>query len=96
MRNTSSTGTVVKTVPAMTCDQWVTCSPWNDLFWPLIAITSSRTYTVQVGLTTFQGEHITHWSQVMAGTVLTTVPVLLVFLIGQRRFVQAITGAVKG
>jgi len=69
---------------------------WNDLFWPLIAITSSRTYTVQVGLTTFQGEHITHWSQVMAGTVLTTVPVLLVFLIGQRRFVQAITGAVKG
>ena len=69
---------------------------WNDLFWPLIAITSSHTFTVQVGLTTFQGEHITHWSQVMAGTVLTTVPVLLVFLIGQRRFVQAITGAVKG
>jgi multiple sugar transport system permease protein len=69
---------------------------WNDLFWPLIAITSSHTFTVQVGLTTFQGEHITHWSQVMAGTVLTTVPVLLVFLIGQRRFIQAITGAVKG
>ena len=69
---------------------------WNDLFWPLIAITSSRTFTVQVGLTTFQGEHVTHWSEIMAGTVLTTVPVLLVFLIGQRRFVQAITGAVKG
>ena len=69
---------------------------WNDLFWPLIAITSSRTFTVQVGLTTFQGEHITHWSAIMAGTTLTTVPVLLVFLIGQRRFVQAITGAVKG
>jgi multiple sugar transport system permease protein len=69
---------------------------WNDLFWPLIAITSSRTFTVQVGLTTFQGEHVTHWSRIMAGTVLTTVPVLLVFLIGQRRFVQAITGAVKG
>jgi multiple sugar transport system permease protein len=32
----------------------------------------------------------------MAGTTLTTVPVLLVFLFGQRRFVQAITGAVKG
>src|SRR5205823_2972045 len=29
MRNTSSTGTVVKTVPAITCDQWVMCSPWN-------------------------------------------------------------------
>lgn len=69
---------------------------WNDLFWPLIAITSSRTYTVQVGLTTFQGEHVTQWAAVMAGTVLTTAPVLLVFLVGQRRFVQAITGAVKG
>lgn len=69
---------------------------WNDLFWPLIAITSSRTFTVQVGLTTFQGEHVTQWAAVMAGTVLTTAPVLLVFLVGQRRFVQAITGAVKG
>jgi multiple sugar transport system permease protein len=69
---------------------------WNDLFWPLIAITSSHTFTVQVGLTTFQGEHETEWSSVMAGTVLTTAPVLLVFLVGQRRFVQAITGAVKG
>jgi multiple sugar transport system permease protein len=69
---------------------------WNDLFWPLIAITSSHTYTVQVGLTTFQGEHTTHWSAITAGTVLTTAPVLLVFLAGQRRFVQAITGAVKG
>jgi len=69
---------------------------WNDLFWPLIAITSSHTYTVQVGLATFQGEHVTQWSAIMAGTVLTTAPVLLVFLFGQRQFVQAITGAVKG
>jgi multiple sugar transport system permease protein len=69
---------------------------WNDLFWPLIAITSSHTYTVQVGLATFQGEHVTQWSAIMAGTVLTTAPVLLIFLFGQRRFVQAITGAVKG
>ncbi len=69
---------------------------WNDLFWPLIAITSTHRYTVQVGLTTFQNEHSTHWSAIMAGTVLATVPVLLIFLFGQRRFVQAITGAVKG
>ena len=69
---------------------------WNDLFWPLIAITSNHTFTVQVGLTTFEGEHETEWARIMAGTVLTTAPVLLVFLIGQRRFVQAITGAVKG
>jgi multiple sugar transport system permease protein len=69
---------------------------WNDLFWPLIAITSDKTYTVQVGLATFQGQHRTEWAAVSAGITLTTAPVLLVFLIGQRRFVQAITGAVKG
>jgi multiple sugar transport system permease protein len=69
---------------------------WNDLFWPLVAITSNKLYTVQLGLTTFHGQHRTEWSSVMAGTVLTTMPVLLVFLIGQRRFVAALTGAVKG
>ncbi len=69
---------------------------WNDLFWPLIAITSQELYTVQLGLTTFQGQHRTEWSAVMSGTVLSTAPVLLIFLIGQRRFVQALTGAVKG
>jgi multiple sugar transport system permease protein len=69
---------------------------WNDLFWPLIAITSQKLYTVRLGLTTFQGQHRTEWSAVMSGTVLSTAPVLLVFLIGQRRFVQALTGAVKG
>jgi multiple sugar transport system permease protein len=69
---------------------------WNDLFWPLIAITSEKWYTVQLGLTTFQGQHRTEWASLMAGTVLTTAPVLLIFLVGQRRFVQALTGAVKG
>jgi multiple sugar transport system permease protein len=69
---------------------------WNDLFWPLIVLTSNTVYTVQLGLTTFQGQHRTEWSALMAGNVLTTAPVLIVFLIGQRRFVQAITGAVKG
>lgn len=69
---------------------------WNDLFWPLIAITSDSRFTVQVGLTTFQGQHRVEWSAVMAGNVLTTMPVLLIFLVGQRRFVQAITGAIKG
>lgn len=69
---------------------------WNDLFWPLVVINSEEKYTVQVGLTTFQGQHRADWPAVMAGTVLTTLPVLGVFLFGQRRFIQALTGAVKG
>ncbi|MFF5205734.1 carbohydrate ABC transporter permease [Streptosporangium sp. NPDC000396] len=69
---------------------------WNDLFWPLVAISSDESYTLQVGLATFQGQHRADWAQIMAGTVLTTVPVFVVFVVGQRRFVQALTGAVKG
>ncbi|RBQ16013.1 carbohydrate ABC transporter permease [Spongiactinospora rosea] len=69
---------------------------WNDLFWPLVAINSEANYTLQVGLTTFQGLHRANWPAVMAGAVMVTLPVLVVFLVGQRRFVQALTGAVKG
>lgn len=70
---------------------------WNDLTWPLIAISSDETYTLQLGLTTFQGQHRTQWAAVMAGDVLTTLPVLIAFLLAQRTFIQSLTSsAVKG
>ena len=40
---------------------------WNDLAWPLIAINNDHNYTLQLGLTTFQGQHRTQWAAVMAG-----------------------------
>lgn len=83
--------------PAMAALAVITfITAWNDLFWPLVAINSEANFTVQAGLTTFQGQHRADWPAIMAGTVLTTLPVLAVFLFGQRRFVQALTGAVKG
>ncbi|MEV0390612.1 carbohydrate ABC transporter permease [Nonomuraea sp. NPDC050643] len=83
--------------PAMAALAVITfITAWNDLFWPLVAINTEANYTVQAGLTTFQGQHRADWPAIMAGTVLTTLPVLTVFLFGQRRFVQALTGAVKG
>ena len=54
---------------------------WNDLTWPLIAINHDTHYTLQLGLTTFQGQHHTQWSAVMAGNVITVLPVLLAFLV---------------
>ena len=69
---------------------------WNNLTWPLIAITSSQNYTVQVGLTSFQSQHHVEWAAVNAADVLTTVPVFIVFIIGQKYFVQALSGAIKG
>ncbi|WP_428950533.1 carbohydrate ABC transporter permease [Streptomyces sp. cg35] len=66
---------------------------WNDLTWPLIAINHDTQYTLQLGLTTFQGLHHTKWSAVMAGNVITVLPVLLAFLFAQKSFVQAITSS---
>ncbi|MFJ1649433.1 carbohydrate ABC transporter permease [Streptomyces sp. NPDC088258] len=66
---------------------------WNDLSWPLIAINHDTQYTLQLGLTTFQGLHHTQWSAVMAGNVITVLPVLLAFLFAQKSFIQSITSS---
>jgi multiple sugar transport system permease protein len=63
---------------------------WNDLTWPLIAINTDTTYTLQLGLTTFQGQHHTQWSAVMAGNVITVLPVLLGFLFAQKAFIRSL------
>ncbi|WP_443074769.1 carbohydrate ABC transporter permease [Streptomyces sp. NBC_01431] len=66
---------------------------WNDLSWPLIAINHDAHYTLQLGLTTFQGQHHTKWSAVMAGNVITVLPVLVAFLFAQKTFIQSLTSS---
>ncbi len=66
---------------------------WNDLSWPLIAINHDTQYTLQLGLTTFQGQHHARWSAVMAGNVITVLPVLVAFLLAQKTFVQSLTSS---
>ncbi|MFS8202228.1 carbohydrate ABC transporter permease [Streptomyces sp. CWNU-52B] len=66
---------------------------WNDLTWPLIAINHDTQYTLQLGLTTFQGLHHTKWSAVMAGNMITVLPVLVAFLFAQKTFIQSITSS---
>ncbi|WP_372660654.1 carbohydrate ABC transporter permease [Amycolatopsis kentuckyensis] len=68
-------------------------STWNDLTWPLIALNHDTVYTLQLGLTTFQGQHHTNWAAVMAGNVITVLPVLLAFLGAQKTFIQSITSS---
>jgi multiple sugar transport system permease protein len=65
-------------------------STWNDLTWPLIAINHDTQYTLQLGLTTFQGQHHTQWAAVMAGNLITVLPVLLAFLGAQKTFIQSV------
>jgi multiple sugar transport system permease protein len=65
-------------------------SIWNDFLWPLIAIQSPGNMTIQMGLQNFQGSHLTNWPVLMAGTVMSQIPVLVMFLIAQRFFVRSI------
>ena len=63
---------------------------WNDFLWPLIAIQSPQNMTLQLGLMTFQGAHLTNWPLLMAGTVMSQIPMLLAFVLAQRWFVQSL------
>ncbi len=64
---------------------------WNDLIWPLIAINSESTFTLQMGLSTFSGTRHTEWSSLMAGNTLATAPLLIAFLVAQRHFIATMS-----
>jgi multiple sugar transport system permease protein len=63
---------------------------WNDFLWPLVVINDPDMRTVQLGLAMFQGRYGTRWTLLMAGTVTATIPTIIVFLFGQRRFIESI------
>jgi len=65
-------------------------SVWNDFLWPLVVTSSPEVMTVQLGLSTFQSAHFTNWPVLMAGTLMSQLPVLVLFLAGQRYFVRSI------
>lgn len=72
-------------------------STWNDFIWPLIAIADDAMRPISVGLRYFQGAYSTQYGAMMAGYVIATIPLLILFLLGMRQFVQGLaTGAVKG
>lgn len=64
---------------------------WNDLVWPLIAISDEILYTIQLGPANFQGTRHTQWSLLMAGNVVATVPLIIAFVAAQRQFVATMT-----
>ena len=63
---------------------------WNNLMWPLIVNTSIEKMTLSVGLASLQGQHGTNYPVLMAGSVMAIWPMLLVFVIFQKQFVQGI------
>ena len=70
---------------------------WNDFMWPLIVLTDRHLYTLPVALASLSREHVQDNELMMAGSVLTTLPVLLMFLALQRYYMQGLlAGSVKG
>jgi len=64
---------------------------FNDFLWALIVIHSEELRTVQLGLAVFQDRHTTEWDLLMAGSVMATLPILIVFFLAQNYFIKGIT-----
>lgn len=72
-------------------------SSWNDLVWPLIAINDPSAFTLQLGITNFQGARRTDWSLLMASNVVATLPLIAFFVFAQKQFIATMTfTGVKG
>lgn len=70
---------------------------WNDFMWPLVALGSRDMYTLPVGLFYFKSAHYTEYNLLLASSLFNTVPILILFFIFQRYFIEgAVSSGVKG
>jgi multiple sugar transport system permease protein len=70
---------------------------WNAFMWPLFIVREETLMTLPVGLATLQGRWLTEWNLVMAGTVITVLPMLLLYLFAQKYLVQGyVMSGLKG
>ena len=75
---------------------FVFMSSWNDFLWPLVILSDERHYTLPVALASLVGEHVQDTELMMAGSVVTVLPVLLVFIVLQRWYIRGVmAGSVK-
>ena len=69
---------------------------WTDFLNPLIYLTDDRMYTLSIGLQQLSTSRATAWPQLMAGSVLMTLPIIILFFVAQNKFVKGINiGGVK-
>ena len=63
---------------------------WREFMWPLIVTNSEEMKTLPVGLLSFQAQHGTEWTLLMAGSIISILPILILFMSAQRYFVEGI------
>lgn len=86
--------------PALiTIGLYIFIGSWNSFLWPFIMTSDPKVQPIEVGLSAFYGTNGTDWTGLSAAVVFTTLPVMLVFMLAQRRLVEgasATTGGMKG
>jgi multiple sugar transport system permease protein len=85
-------------VPAITSLALLTfVNTWNDYLGPLIYLRSPNLWTIQLGLKSFVNQYNTEYALIMTGSVLSVLPIAVIFLLGQRYFLEGIaTSGLKG
>lgn len=85
-------------VPAMlTLGVFTLMNTWNDYMGPLIYLSSPEEYTMTLGIAYFKGVYTTQWNLVMAGSIVSVVPILIAYLCAQKYFIEGIAfSGVKG
>lgn len=70
---------------------------WNDYFNPMLYLNNQKLWTLQLGLQSFMGQYTSSWQLIMAGALITLLPMLIVFFFAQRAFIEGISlSGVKG
>lgn len=69
---------------------------WNDFFWPLLVISDNSLRTVSVGLQFFQGQNVTDYGPLMAGYLIASLPLVLLFTFLSKYFLAGVQGGVPG
>ncbi len=62
-------------------------SSWNSFLWPLVVIRSPELMTLPLGLATLRGQFTTEWDVVMAGSVVSIIPIALLYIVAQRHII---------
>ncbi len=69
---------------------------WNNFLWPLIAINQTNQMTLPLGLAMFQSAHTTQWTLLMAGNVMSLIPMMIIFFAAQRYFIRSVAATGLG
>jgi multiple sugar transport system permease protein len=81
-------------IPALAAFAVITMqAAWNDFLWPLVIANAPETRVVTIGISLLQGQRDTPWNLLMMGSFLATLPMLIIFVVFQRYFIEGVSSS---